>query len=51
MGAAFKVVGRMFGDLGAPDNTEGWRDGALEAFAERAASAAIFVVSEQGHLR
>ena len=50
MRAALEIVGHMFGDLGTPDNTEGWRDGALEAFAERAASAAIFVVSEQGQV-
>jgi GNAT superfamily N-acetyltransferase len=50
MRAALEVVGQMFGDLGTPDNTEGWRDGALQAFAERAASAAIFVASEQGRI-
>lgn len=47
MRAALEVVAQMFGDLGTPDNTEGWRDGALEALAKRADSAAIFVVSEQ----
>jgi GNAT superfamily N-acetyltransferase len=50
MEAALEVVGRMFGELGTPDNPESWRDGAREAFAKRAASAAIFVVSEQGQV-
>ncbi|HEX8509039.1 MAG TPA: hypothetical protein VF635_06015, partial [Propionibacteriaceae bacterium] len=50
MRAALEVVGQMFDDLGTPYNTDGWRDAALEAFAERAASAAIFVVSEQGQV-
>ncbi|WP_375425475.1 hypothetical protein [uncultured Friedmanniella sp.] len=50
MRAALEVVGQMFGDLGTPDSTEGWRDRALEALAERAASAAIFVVVEEGQV-
>ena len=47
---ALEIVRQMFGELGTPDHTEGWRDAAVRAFAESAASAAIFVVSEHGQV-